>query len=162
MKMKGHGGWFILAGASLLGAWGVYFLTGAGTPWMVLNYAGWTLLSAGYVFIVAAIVTLRRRGRTPKGEEFVNTTRIVTGGLYGYIRHPLYFGWLLMYPSVMCFSQHGLVLFLGVLGTISMVMIAHQEDQVLLKKFGEPYQRYKEAVPGLNIFVGVIRKLIKS
>jgi len=160
--MKVHCGWFILAGASLLGAWGVYFLTGAGTPWVVLEYAGWTLLAAGYVFIVAAIVTLRRRGKTPKGQEFVNTTRIVTGGLYGLIRHPLYFGWLLMYPSVMCFSPHELVLLLGALGTFSMVMIAHQEDQVLVKKFGESYQRYKEAVPGFNIFMGIIRKLIKS
>ncbi|MFC2012573.1 hypothetical protein ACFLVU_05525 [Chloroflexota bacterium] len=34
-----------------------------------------------------------------------------------------------------------------------------EEDKNLVEKFGEDYAAYKERVPGMNIFLGIIRLL---
>ncbi len=161
MRIKRHRLWFVLAGVTLMGGWSFYFLTGFGTRFLAAEMAGWVLMAAGYFFIFAAILTLRRRGGTSRGRDFAHTTRIITDGLYGLIRHPLYFGWLVMYLSLMCFSQHWAALLSGGVGVLSMVIIARQEDQALIEKFGEPYRKYQADVPGLNLLVGIYRKIFR-
>jgi hypothetical protein len=109
-----------------------------------------------------AIFTLPRRGGASKGRDFAHTTRIITDAVYGLVPHPLYLGWLVMYLSLMCFSQHWAALLLGGVGVVSMVMIARQEDQALIEKFGEPYRQYRSAVPGLNLLVEIYRKIFRG
>lgn len=75
------------------------------------------------------------------------------------VRHPLYLGWLLMYVAVILFSQHWLILIMGVLGIVCMVLISRDEDQLLVEKFGDPYRGYMESVPALNVLVGLVRLL---
>jgi protein-S-isoprenylcysteine O-methyltransferase Ste14 len=56
----------------------------------------WLLLSLSIVLVVWGVVLLRRLGRsrptTDKSPEFKweNTERLVTTGVYRYIRHPMY------------------------------------------------------------------------
>jgi protein-S-isoprenylcysteine O-methyltransferase Ste14 len=161
MRIQWQRLWFVLAGVTLMGGWGFYFLTGFATPYMAAEVIGWVLLAAGYFFIFFAIFTLRRRGGASKGRDFAHTTRVITNGVYGLIRHPLYFGWLVMYLSLICFSQHWAAFLSGGVGVVSMVMIARQEDQALIEKFGEPYREYQADVPGLNLLVGVYRKIFR-
>jgi protein-S-isoprenylcysteine O-methyltransferase Ste14 len=84
---------------------------------------------------------------------------IVYSGIYVIVRHPLYLGWLLMYIAVMLFSQHLLIVIMGILGVLCMYLISRQEDQRLIEKFGDTYKKYLESVPAMNVLAGIIRLL---
>jgi len=73
------------------------------------------------------------------------------------VRHPQYLGWLLMYPAMMLFNTHWLIVVLGLLGMVCVYLFTRQEDTHLVEKFGKPYERYMQAVPRMNFITGVIR-----
>ncbi len=75
------------------------------------------------------------------------------------VRHPLYLGWLLTYPAAMLVSQHWLIVILGVLGIVSIAQITRMADEQLVEKFGVDYEAYMQAVPRLNILLGIARQL---
>ncbi len=151
--------YFSTASVLLVATWVLYFLLWHDPLLQWLTYTGWAILVVGLMLIVLAMATLRRKGRPGKGESFTQTTAIVDSGVYAVVRHPLYLGWLLMYVAVMLFSQHGLVVLMGLLGIVCMYLICRDEDQHLIEKFGDGYREYMQAVPALNIIVGIIRRL---
>ncbi len=104
---------------------------------------------------------LRFTGRVENGRDFTHTTAIVTDGIYAIVRHPLYLGWLVLYPAVIFLSQNWLVAIIGCLGSACMVQIARLEDASLIEKFGDTYINYLESVPRLNFIAGIY-KLCKT
>lgn len=157
--MKKSALYFAVAGVLLVSTWLMYFflLHNPVLQWLV--YAGWVILAVGFVFIFLPMVVLRSKGKPEKGKDFAHTTIIVDSGIYAIVRHPLYLGWLLMYVVVILFSQHWLVGILGILGVVCMYLISRQEDQYLIEKFGDTYERYMKSVPAMNVFVGIMRLL---
>jgi protein-S-isoprenylcysteine O-methyltransferase Ste14 len=157
--MKKSGLFFAVAGVLLASTWLMYFflLHNPVLQWLV--YTGWVILAVGFVFIFLPMVVLRIKGKPEKGKDFAHTTIIVDSGIYAIVRHPLYLGWLLMYVVVILFSQHWLVVILGILGVVCMYLISRQEDQHLNEKFGDTYKRYMKSVPAMNVFVGIMRLL---
>jgi protein-S-isoprenylcysteine O-methyltransferase Ste14 len=151
--------YFFTASVLLVASWLLYFLLLHHPlfPWLV--YAGWAILGVGLVFIVLAIVTLRHKGRLEEGKDLTRTTTVVDSGIYAVVRHPLYLGWLLMYVAVILFSQHWLIVIMGVLGIVCMYLISRDEDQRLVEKFGDSYRAYIKSVPAMNALVGMIRLL---
>lgn len=70
-----------------------------------------------------------------------------TPGLYRYVRHPLYLGFLLIFWSTPDMSI-GRVLFAA--GATAYVLVgARFEERTLRRRFGEDYARYRERVPML-------------
>jgi len=120
---------------------------------------GDVIVGVGILLIILAIATLRRKGNLQEGGDFTTTTMVVKRGVYSVVRHPLYLGWLLMYPAAMLVSQHWLIVVLGVLGIISIDQITRMSDEQLVEKFGIDYEMYIQAVPRLNILLGIVRKL---
>ena len=157
--MKKSSLYFSAAGVLLVSTWLLYFflLHSPVVQWLV--YAGWTILAIGLVFIFLPMVILRQKGRPGKDKAFTDTTTIVDSGIYAIVRHPLYLGWLLMYIAVILFSQHWLIVIMGVIGVVCMYQISRQEDQRLIEKFGDPYIRYMGSVPAMNVLAGIIRLL---
>ncbi len=151
--------YFSTASVLLVATWVLYFLLWHDPLIGWLAYTGWAILAVGLMLIVLAMATLRSKGRPGKGESFTQTTAIVDSGVYAIVRHPLYLGWLLMYVAVMLFSQHWLVVLMGLLGIVCMHLIYRDEDRHLIEKFGDGYREYMQAVPALNIVLGVIRRL---
>jgi protein-S-isoprenylcysteine O-methyltransferase Ste14 len=100
---------------------------------------------------------LRNKGDVTKGQSYVQTTVLVDSGLYSVVRHPQYLGWFLMYPAMMLFNPHWLIVALGLLGMGCVYLFTRREDEELAAKFGEPYRKYRTAVPRLNVISGVIR-----
>ena len=45
----------------------------------------------------------------------------------------------------------------GVIGTVVIYLSIKEEDKLLVKKFGDDYVKYMQTVPGMNIFLGIIR-----
>jgi len=120
---------------------------------------GDVIVGVGILLIILAIATLRRKGNLQEGGDFTTTTMVVKRGVYSVVRHPLYLGWLLMYPAAMLVSQHWLIVVLGVLGIISIDQITRMSDEQLVEKFGIDYETYIQVVPRLNILLGIVRKL---
>lgn len=150
---------FPVAMITLILCWGLFALFLHHPISQVIFICGNILLLFAILLIFLAIVTLRKSGKTEKETDFTATTTLVKHGIYSVVRHPLYLGWLLTYPSAMMVSQHWVILILGVLGIISMVLIARAEDGVLTQKFGIDYDRYMHEVPGLNIIHGLFKML---
>jgi protein-S-isoprenylcysteine O-methyltransferase Ste14 len=162
MKIKTVGSlYFTIAAVTLIASWYLYFIIFHDPIFPSLVIIGWVNLILGLTFIFLAIGFLRTTGRAEKGRDFTHTTTMITDGIYAIVRHPLYLGWLLLYPAVIFLSQNWLVVILGCSGCICMVQIARLEDVTLIEKFGDPYKKYLNAIPRLNFLIGII-KLIKK
>jgi protein-S-isoprenylcysteine O-methyltransferase Ste14 len=150
---------FPLAGITLVACWLIFVLFPPAVLHQALFILGNVFVATGVLLIILAISTLRARGASAQGAEFTATSEVVRTGIYSIVRHPLYLGWLLMYPAVMILSLNGLVWGLGIVGIGCMVLIVIEGEAQLLEKFGADYQAYMQEVPRFNLILGLWRKL---
>jgi protein-S-isoprenylcysteine O-methyltransferase Ste14 len=120
-------------------------------PWRLLNLAGQALA------VIMLVVGLKQTGisafagvRQLFAPEDVSPPKLVTGGLYRYMRHPLYTAGLLFIwlSPVMTWNLLALYLGLSAYGLIG----AYFEERKLEREFGEAYQAYKQKTPMLIPF----------
>lgn len=97
----------------------------------MLQTGAWSFLGLGWLF-----------GGTQKGDD-----RLVTIGLYSWMRHPLYTGGLLMiwFMPVMTTS----LLTFNLAATLYLYVGSLFEERRLLTSFGDKYREYQEQVPRL-------------
>ena len=148
---------FFVAGASLVLAFSLMFLLDNPAFIKLLWYTGWIIWAVGMILIFLPMFVLRNKGSVAKWQSYVQTTVLVDSGIYSVVRHPQYLGWLLMYPAMMLFNSHWLIVVLGLLGMMCVYLFTWQEDAHLVEKFGKSYEKYMQAVPRMNFFAGVIR-----
>lgn len=130
--------------------------------YLPLSIAGWVVWVFGMILVIAPIVMFPRKGGVPKRKSFVHTTRLVDTGIYSTVRHPQYTGGIYaIFVATLLFYPHWLFGVLGVIGIVATYMGCRYEDRHLIKKFGNDYIAYMKKVPGMNIFLGIIR-LLKS
>jgi protein-S-isoprenylcysteine O-methyltransferase Ste14 len=126
----------------------------------VAYIVGWVVWAPGMVLVMAPIVMFPRRGKVSKGQSFVSTTRVVDTGIYGVVRHPQYLGGILaVFTTTLLWYPHWLFAVLGVLGTAVVYMGCREEEQRLVRQFGDAYVHYMEKVPRINILLGIVRLL---
>jgi protein-S-isoprenylcysteine O-methyltransferase Ste14 len=136
-------------------------LTGVIEPafYLPLFVIGWITWSIGMVLVMAPVITFPRKGGVPKGKSFVHTTRVVDTGIYAAVRHPQYLGGILsIFVTTFLFYPHWLFAILGVLGTVILYWTTkHQEDRLLIQRFGNDYRAYMQRVPRMDLILGTIR-----
>jgi len=131
--------------------------------YLVLFIIGWVVWAFGMVLVMAPIVKFPRSGGVNKGKSFVHTTRLVDKGIYAVIRHPQYTGGIYaIFLTTLLWYPHWLFGVLGVIGTVVTCMGCREEDQRLIEKFGDDYRAYMKRVPGMNIFLGILRVLLSK
>ena len=124
----------------------------------LLFVVGWIDWTFGMVLVMAPIIMFPRWGGVPKGKSFANTTRLVDTGIYSAVRHPQYLGGMFsVFITTLLWYPHWLFGVLGTIGIVVLYMGAREEDQRLIKQFGEDYKRYMQRVPRINILAGSIR-----
>ena len=129
-------------------------------PYLPLSIAGWVVWVFGMILVMAPIIMFPRKGGVPKRKSFVHTTRLVDTGIYSAVRHPQYTGGIYaIFVATLLFHPHWLFGVLGVIGIVATYMGCRYEDRHLIKKFGDDYIAYMKKVPGMNIFLGIIRLL---
>lgn len=123
-----------------------------------LFIVGWVIWAFGMVLVMAPIVMFPRHGGVSKRKSFVNTTCLVKTGIYAVVRHPQYTGGIYaIFLTTFLWYPHWLFGVLGVIGAVVTYMGCREEDQRLIKKFGDDYITYMNEVPRMNFVLGIIR-----
>lgn len=110
------------------------------------------LVIAGVLFAVCGVLGLPALWSFYKAgthvEPWKPASALVTGGIYNYVRNPMYVGLILFLVglAILLASDWMLVM------TVAFALVIHfgvvkREERYLAAKFGEPYRRYLETVP---------------
>jgi protein-S-isoprenylcysteine O-methyltransferase Ste14 len=116
--------------------------------WAPVRVVGAALLGAGTLVMVQAFARFVVEGLgTPA--PVAAPERLVVGGLYGYVRNPMYLaGLAAIAGQALLLGQLGLLLYGAAVGAASVAFVHFHEEPALRRQFGEPYERYLRDVPG--------------
>ncbi len=83
-----------------------------------------------------------------KEKAFYKTKdRLVTDGIYAYMRHPQYTGIILIITGMLIHWPTIITLFLWPILTLAYYYLAKREEKLMEVEFGESYRTYKSQVP---------------
>jgi protein-S-isoprenylcysteine O-methyltransferase Ste14 len=135
----------LLFGLALDWLWPAYVLT------VLLSF--WTRIIIGVPLIAAglAIAVMARRSFVQAGtnvQPWKPSLTLVTGGVFAWMRNPMYLGLGLLTAGVAIMLASGWTLVL----MIPAAFVLHygvvlREERYLESKFGDKYRRYRESVP---------------
>ncbi len=119
-------------------------------PFSPLQIVSWLLLLSSIPLAAHGFHLLQRAGRPETnladagllGME--KTTRLVTGGVYRYIRHPLYASLMALGWGIFLKQPDLLALVLGVFISATLFFAARTEEEENLERFGEEYRAYMQ------------------
>lgn len=114
-----------------------------------LVLVGYLILGIGALFFVLSVFTLRRK----------STSNVVSGGIYGVVRHPMYLGGIVMSLSHILLGQSWIVAISTIVGIACCYLIILSEDQRNIERFGNEHRFYMQSVPPMNLILGFIRFL---
>jgi len=120
----------------------------AGDTWLPLQVAGAALVLAGTAALVYSFVRFVTEGHgTPA--PVAPTERLVVGGLYRYVRNPMYVALLAVIAGQALLLGRWVLLGYGA-GVFALVFafVRLYEEPELERTYGEQYADYRRAVPG--------------
>ena len=135
--------WEILLGMFLLNTQGWFR-----DPFVWYQLISWILLIASIVLVIEGVRLLRGIGKLDAGQRDASllglekTTRLVTIGLYRYIRHPLYSSLLFLGWGMFFKSPSWLDAGLALLCTAFLFATARVEERENINFFGDEYIEY--------------------
>jgi len=111
-------------------------------PFSPRQIFSWIFLLGSIFLVGLGFYLLKTRGN-PEG-DFEDTTTLITGGVYKYIRHPLYASLILF--SLGVFLKEPSLLGSGLLITtvVGVYLTARIEERHNLERFGQAYQDYMD------------------
>ncbi|MDA7417013.1 isoprenylcysteine carboxylmethyltransferase family protein [Xenophilus arseniciresistens] len=119
----------------------------------------WALLATSIVLVSLALREMRARGRHDEARSdpalfgFEKTATLVTGGIFRWIRHPMYASLMALAWGIFL-KQPGLpAALLVAIATLALLLTAWRDEAECLQYFGAPYAAYMQRswrfVPGL-------------
>lgn len=116
--------------------------------WVLLRVVGVALLAMGVVVLIQAFVRFVVEGvGTPA--PVAPTERLVVGGLYRYVRNPMYLSVAAtIVGQALVLGQLVLLLYVVAFGVTVAAFVHWYEEPTLRRQFGEEYEAYRRAVPG--------------
>lgn len=123
----------------------IYWIVQPFAWWQII---AWTLLIFSLALLIPALRLLKRAGQqdsTREGEslyEFEKTSKLVTVGLYGYIRHPLYSSLLFLAWGIFFKHPDWIAGALALVATAFLWLTARREEAENLDYFGPEYAAY--------------------
>ena len=120
-------------------------------PFTAAHIFSWLFLLASIPPVVSGTLLLVRQGR-PDG-QLENTTRLVTTGIYHWIRHPLYLSVGLFGTGVFLKNVTLETSLLAIVVAAAVILTALIEEGEMKARFGESYGAYmkttKRFIPGV-------------
>jgi protein-S-isoprenylcysteine O-methyltransferase Ste14 len=151
VRPRSHGffrffAWEAIVGLSILNA-PVWFRS-----WLSRNQIiSWIMLLVSLIPLALGVGGLRRRGQPdPKARAdtgllaFERTTQLVSAGIFGYIRHPMYCSLLLLTWGLFFKDLSTGSAALASAGTLSLLLTAKADEAECLRAFGNDYRNYMQ------------------
>jgi protein-S-isoprenylcysteine O-methyltransferase Ste14 len=107
----------------------------------VLQTVGFLLVILGFLLGVAALIAFRRAGTTlqPRGR----VAHLVTSGIYGFTRNPVYLGFIFIVIGIsLDSSSYWGILLAPVLVLLFNQLVIQPEEEYLTQRFGEQFTSY--------------------
>lgn len=112
-----------------IGLWGMYLGTALNLLGGLLIFRGWKLIYNEY------------------WSKDTGEGKLVTTGIYSYMRHPQYTGFILMTLGLLVHWATIPLLVMWPLLIIQYIRLAKKEEQEMITQFGDEYREYMEKVP---------------
>ena len=123
------------------------------TRWRVatalpFRHAAWIPIVAGAAVLIHSFGRFVIEGAgTPA--PVAPTERLVVGGLYRYVRNPMYVGVLaLIFGQALLFGDRRLAIYSACIAAAFVLFVALYEEPTLRARYGDEYEAYRRAVPG--------------
>jgi protein-S-isoprenylcysteine O-methyltransferase Ste14 len=115
--------------------------------WAPMRVLGGILLVAGLIALIRAFVRFVMEGLgTPA--PIAAPERLVVGGVYRYVRNPMYVAVLAaIVGQALLLGQLGLLLYAAAAWLLVAGFVRWYEEPTLTRRFGEDYEAYRRAVP---------------
>jgi len=116
--------------------------------WTVLRPIGWALVGGGAFVLIQTFARFVHEGLgTPA--PVAPTERLVVGGLYRYVRNPMYLAVAAtIIGQALIFGQPVLFLYAAAVLLTVAAFVHWYEEPTLREQFGAEYEAYLKAVPG--------------
>jgi protein-S-isoprenylcysteine O-methyltransferase Ste14 len=128
---------------------------------VLVVYLGWGILLIAMIIGWQARVAFETKGEAREDESFIKTRKVVSSGIYGIIRHPMYLSFMLISLTLVFLSQYWVNAVLGMIVIGILYIDMYREEKNTLKKFGDEYQQYMQKVPRVNFVIGFKRFLLR-
>jgi protein-S-isoprenylcysteine O-methyltransferase Ste14 len=142
-------GLFLVAAPGVMAGLIPWLLTGweSTDPPLILVVVGAILVVAGIVVVVLAFARFVLEGRgTPA--PVAPTDTLVVGGLYRYVRNPMYVAvGSIIVGQALLLGQWGLLVWAALFWAVVAAFVHGYEEPTLSAQYGEQYADYKCAVP---------------
>jgi protein-S-isoprenylcysteine O-methyltransferase Ste14 len=132
-------GLLLLIAILVVSAWPLY---SGGLVRSPMNIVGAVMFVAGLIITVSAQVTIDKNYSWTL--EIREGHTLVVGGLYRYVRHPIYLGTFIRLVSIPVFTSSLPGLALALLSIPVLDYRIGIEEGMLVEEFGEEYERYRE------------------
>ncbi|MBM3188617.1 MAG: isoprenylcysteine carboxylmethyltransferase family protein [Chloroflexi bacterium] len=116
---------------------------------LAVTYIGWVLFGFGILLIVWSLAMLISN----------QGAGLIESGVYGLVRHPMYLGAMLLFLSWIFFCPHWIIILISSINVAIVYWFILQGELQNIVKFGDAYRRYMEAVPRINLLIGLLRLL---
>jgi len=115
--------------------------------WAPMRVLGGILLVAGLIALIRAFVRFVTEGLgTPA--PIAAPERLVVGGVYRYVRNPMYVAVLAaIVGQALLLGRLGLLLYAAAAWLLVAGFVRWYEEPTLTRRFGEDYEAYRRAVP---------------
>ena len=126
-----------------------WLITGwsAGSEWLLGRIAGSVLIVAGIASLLDAFVLFVREGLgTPA--PVAPTEHLVVGGLYRYVRNPMYLAvGAIIVGQALVLVRPDLLAYAALYGLAVWAFVRWYEEPTLARRFGTQYEEYRRSVP---------------
>ena len=137
--------------AAWMGIWALFVLNWRywfRNPFSVNQLISWGFLIISIILLVMSLSTLNRAGKPDQTRAddtllgLEKTTKLVTSGIYHYIRHPMYSSLLFLGLGIFFKAPALWGFVLLILVIISLVLTANAEEAEDIQYFGDTYRDY--------------------
>lgn len=122
-----------------------------------LFFLGWAIFLFG---ISIRFVALKQLGPMYSSNvELRENHELIRTGIYSFVRHPLYFAYIVDTLGIVLFLQKAIFVPVLILVIFGIAKRIRNEEKSLERLLGQQYLDYEKEVPSLNLFSSVYKKL---
>ena len=117
-------------------------------PFSSKQWISWILLFISVYLVISGTLLMKKKGKPGKSRNekplyaFENTTELIDGGIFRYIRHPLYSSLLFLIWGIFFKHTTTLLFCVSVVSTVFLFLMAIADEKECIRFFGDAYKVY--------------------